>query len=160
MADGFLVISWVMDAAERTALLEFMRREPYATLATVSLHGGPQAATVGIVVSDAFEIFFDTLSSTRKSSNLKHRPTAAMTIGSTSSGATRTVQLEGTVDEPAGPELERLLALYFARFPDGRERQQWPGITYWRIRPTWLRDSDYAVDPPCVREYWAAHLGE
>jgi hypothetical protein len=35
----------------------------------------------------------------------------------------RTVQLEGITDEPTGPDLDRLKELYFARFPDGRDRQ-------------------------------------
>lgn len=39
-------------------------------------------------------------------------------IGPNGATADRTVQLEGVVDEPSGPDLERLLALYFARFPD------------------------------------------
>jgi hypothetical protein len=58
-------------------------------------------------------------------------------------GSTRTVQLEGVTDEPEGADLARLLELYFARFPEGRERQSWPGITYLRVTPTWLPYSDF-----------------
>ena len=40
--------------------------------------------------------------------------------------------------------LETLVKLgYLERFPDGRERQSWPGITYFRVRPTWARYSDF-----------------
>ena len=28
-------------------------------------------------------------------------------------------------------------------FPDGPERLAWPGITYLRVRPTWIRYSDF-----------------
>ncbi|MEO7149186.1 MAG: hypothetical protein ABIY40_04530 [Rhodanobacteraceae bacterium] len=43
--------------------------------------------------------------------------------------------------------------LYLARFPDGRERQQWPYIVYIRIKPCWLRYSDYAANPPQIVEF-------
>jgi hypothetical protein len=32
---------------------------------------------------------------------------------------------------------------YFARFSDGPARLTWPGITYFRVRPTWIRFSDF-----------------
>jgi hypothetical protein len=53
------------------------------------------------------------------------------------------VQYEGIADEPAGADLQRLKDLYFEAFPEGRGRQGWPGITYIRARPIWLRYSDF-----------------
>jgi pyridoxine/pyridoxamine 5'-phosphate oxidase len=144
--------------ADRDKLLAFMRQELYAVQASVSVRGAPQAAIVGIVVSDRFEVFFDTLTSSRKAVNLRHNSAAALVIGPAAAGAERTVQLEGAADEPTGTELERLLELYFARFPDGRERQQWPGITYWRVSPTWLRYCDFSVDPPEIIEFTTSDL--
>jgi hypothetical protein len=55
-------------------------------------------------------------------------------------------------DEPGGAELARLKAAYFARFPDGREREAWPGIAYVRVRPTWARFSDFRGPEPRVVE--------
>ena len=136
----------------RTDLLAFMRQQQYAVQASVSPSGTPQAAVVGIVVSDRLEVFFDTLASSRKAVNLRHNPAIALAIGSTADGAERAVQLEGIADEPRGADLDRLLALYFATFPDGRERQAWPGITYFRVTPTWLRYSNYAADLPQIVE--------
>jgi pyridoxine/pyridoxamine 5'-phosphate oxidase len=124
-----------MTPAERAMLLSFMREERYAVEASVSLLGAPQAAIVGIIVNDRFEVFFDTLDSSRKTANLRRNSTAALVIGPAAAASERTVQLEGPADEPIGAELDRLLELYFARFPDGHERRNWPGITYWRVRP-------------------------
>jgi hypothetical protein len=135
-----------------------MRQELYAVQASVSALGAPQAALVGVVVSDTFEVFFDTLAGSRKTINLRQNSAAALVIGIAASGSERTVQLEGVADEPMGTELERLLELYFARFPDGRERQRWSGITYWRVSPTWLRYSDFSVDPPEILEFNASDL--
>src|SRR6478609_5529088 len=103
----------------RAELLALLRAEPHATVASVSAAGAPQAAVVGVAVTDTFEVVFDTLESTRKAANLRARPTVALVFGSVAAGSQITVQLEGAADEPRGPELERLKAIYYARFPDG-----------------------------------------
>ena len=142
----------VVATIERSTLLAFMQQELYAVQASVNDDGAPQAAIVGVLVSEQFEVFFDTLANSRKTSNLRRRPRAAMVLGPAATGSARTVQVEGLADEPTGDDLARLLQLYFARFPDGRERQRLPGITYWRIRPTWIRFSDFSKDPPQIVE--------
>jgi methyltransferase (TIGR00027 family) len=76
----------------------------------------------------------------------------AFVIGGLADGEERTVQYEGVVDEPSGAELEQLKALYFARFPDGVERQAWQGLTYMRVRPRWIRYSDFHQTPPEIVE--------
>ena len=130
-----------------------MRQEPYAVQASATASGVPQAALVGVVVTDRLQVFFDTLAGSRKAVNLRNNPAAALVIGPAAAGSERTVQLEGVADEPTGAELEILLELYFARFPDGRERQQWPGISYWRVSPTWLRYSNFSIDAPEIIEF-------
>ena len=124
-----------------------------AVQASVSSKGVPQAAVVGFVVSDDFEFLFDTLESTRKVANLRRSAKAALVVGGLADGDERTAQIEGLADEPRGAELERLKELYFARFPDGRERQKWPGLVYLRIRPTWIRYSDFGRKPPQIVEF-------
>lgn len=142
---------------KRSDLLDFMRQEKYAVQAT-SASAGLQAAVVGIVVSDGFEIFFDTLDTTRKARNLRLDPRVAFVVGGTGPKAERTVQYQGLVDEPTGADLTRLKQLYFSRFPDGPSRESWEGITYFRARPTWLRYSDYTKAPPLIVEFSAPDL--
>jgi hypothetical protein len=134
-------------------LLSFMREHSLAVQASVSPVGGVQAAVVGIVVTDRLEVFFDTVDTSRKVGNLRGNPRIAFVIGGTTGGNERTVQYEGISDEPAGAELRRLQALYFESFPDGRERESWPGITYIRAKPTWIRYSDFNRDPPEIVEF-------
>ena len=136
----------------RTALLGFLRSRRYAVQSSLHPSGAPQSAVVGIAVSDDFEIVFDTLAGSRKGQNLRRRAEIAFVIGSLEGNDERTVQYEGRADEPTGPERARLTELYLGVFPDGRERQQWPGLTYIRATPTWLRYSDYNVDPPEIVE--------
>lgn len=141
-----------------TELLAFMREHPLAVQASVSADGDVQAAVVGVIVTDDFEVFFDTGEATRKVDNLRRNPTVAFVIGGTTVGDERTVQYEGVVDEPGGVELQPLKELYFASFPGGRDRQSWPGITYLRARPTWIRYSDFNQGPPEIIEFDAAQL--
>ena len=71
-------------------LLQFMRSEKYAVQTSVTPGGAPQAAVVGIAVSDQFEIVFDTLASSRKARNLRANAAIALVIGGTRDGDERT----------------------------------------------------------------------
>lgn len=130
-------------------IVSFMRRHRLAIEASVSVQTGPQAAVVGFAVSDTGEVVFDTSSSARKCQNLRQDPRIALVVGWDEE---RTVQYEGIADEPCGAELARLKLLYFSVFPDGRERERWPGITYFRVRPLWLRYSDFTGADPLISE--------
>jgi hypothetical protein len=133
---------------QRTELVEILRRYRLGVVATVSSAGAPQAATVGIAVGDALELVFDTLTTSRKYPNLVAEPRVAVVLGE----GEVTVQLDGVADEPRGVELERIQAIYFAAFPDGRDRAKWDHITWIRIRPTWARVSDFTHDPPTIAQ--------
>lgn len=144
------IYSWYMKKAE---LLDFLQKHRLGVLATVSPNGDPEAAVVGIAVTDRLEVVFDTLDTTRKCHNLRNHANIAFVIGWDDE---MTVQVEGIADEPAGPELDRLKTTYFAAYPDGESRQSWPGITYFRVRPTWARYSDF--HDGMVVEFTAAQL--
>ena len=131
----------------RSELLKFIHSHSLAVQATVSPLSAPQAAVVGFVITDDFEIFFDTIDVNRKVNNIRRNSKIAFVIGGWINGDERTVQYEGIADEPTGSELERLKEIYFGRFPDGHERQKWPGLTYFRVRPTWIRYSNFNAIP-------------
>lgn len=141
------------------ALLAFLRSQRLAVQASVGADGAAQAAIVGFAVTDALELVFDTLESTRKMLNLRRNPRIALVIGGWSDGDERTVQYEGIADEPQGAERERITAAYYAAWPDGPSRASWPGLTYVRVRPTWIRYSDFNQDPPLIVELDGARLG-
>ena len=140
-------------------LLAFMRTQRLAVEASAATEGSVQAALVGIAVTDAFEIVFDTIDSSRKVRNLRRAAGVAFVLGGWQTGDERTVQYEGTADEPTGAELERIKAAYYATWPDGPSRQSWPGLVYVRVRPTWIRYSDFNGDAPTIVEYTAKDLG-
>jgi len=139
-------------------LLEFMRAHRLAVQSSVSPNGAAQAAVVGIAVTSALELVFDTLDTTRKAGNLRRNPRIAFVIGGSAHGDERTVQYEGIADEPTGTDRERVLAAYYEAWPDGPSRAGWPGLVYVRVRPTWIRYSDYNQNPPLIVEFDATAL--
>jgi pyridoxamine 5'-phosphate oxidase-like protein len=134
------------------SLLSFLRSQRWAIEATVSSTHDPQAAIVGYAVTNQLELVFDTLSTSRKAANLRFNPRIALVIGGWQEGSEQTLQYEGVADFPAGADLARLKRVYFEAFPDGPSRESWPAITYVRVKPRWLRFSDYGVDPPKIVE--------
>jgi hypothetical protein len=135
---------------ERNAAQHFASGQRLAVLSTISPANQPQSALMGIAVTDDFEIVFDTVKSSRKYENLCANPRVALVIGCTSE---TTVQYEGLAEELNGDALTRYLPIYFQAFPDGPQRRSWPGITYYVVRPKWMRYCDYGVRPPLIREF-------
>jgi hypothetical protein len=110
--------------------------------------------------TDALEIFFDADSASRKVTNLRHSPAVALLIGGSTPGDERTVQYEGVADEPTGTELQQLKELYFQVFPDGRQRETWPGITYVRVPADLDSLRRLQQDPPQTVEFHEPALGK
>jgi len=136
----------MIDLAE---VLRFMEGEKFAVLATASEDGRPEAAVMGFVVTPDLEIVFDTVRSFRKYPNLKKNPRVAWVIGCTSEIS---VQYEGIAKELEGAELERWRAFYEKKFPDSRGRDKWPDLTYFIVRPKWVRYGVYNPDRRRVEE--------
>lgn len=134
-------------------VLSFLRTQRHAVQASVTPPGMPQTALVGVAFTDHLEIVFDTLSGTRKFANLRANPLISFVIGGWEDGNERTVQYQGIADFPAGDELQLLQSVYFAVFPQGRARLEWPDIAYVRVRPIWLRYSDYRSKLPLFQEF-------
>lgn len=142
-----------MSSLTRAELLSFLRHHRYAVQSSVSPQGTPQAAVVGVAITDRFEVVFDTLETSRKAQNLRANPAVALTFGSLATDAARTVQMEGRAVQATGPDRERLITAYLEVFPDGVERQDWTGLVYFCVTPSWLRYSDFSVMPPVVEEW-------
>jgi pyridoxine/pyridoxamine 5'-phosphate oxidase len=136
--------------SELETALDFARGQRLAVLATVAPAGEPQSALMGVAVTPDFELVFDTVRSSRKYGNLSTNPRVAFVIGCTGE---KSIQYEGVAHELSGEELERYLMVYFAAFPDGPERRNWPGMTYFVVRPKWIRYCDYGQRPPAIREF-------
>jgi Pyridoxamine 5'-phosphate oxidase len=137
---------------EQNELLAYLRSQRLGVLGTVAPSGDPQAALLGYAVTPNLELLFDTLQSTRKYRNMMANPRVSFTVGNTAGhGDERTAQYEGIAEELTGEQLARLQPLYFATWPDGVARKQWPHITWFVIHPRWIRYSDFNI--PMTREW-------
>ena len=121
-------------------LYRFINARKLAVISTTSPGGNPQSALVGVAVSPQLHIVFDTVKSSRKYANLKADPRISLVTGW---DAEITLQYEGIAVEPEGETLHQAQSLYFNTWPDGVERKQWPGITWFLITPAWVRYSDF-----------------
>ena len=134
---------------DRAELVAFIRARGLAVVATRGPDGAPQAALIGVAATDHAEIIFDTSIRSRKYCNVQACDQVAVVIGWDDEV---TLQCEGVADILAGAERDRCLASYIAQYPDGRERAEDPDIAHVRIRPSWIRHSDYRPDHFSIRE--------
>jgi pyridoxine/pyridoxamine 5'-phosphate oxidase len=128
--------------ADKQTLLAFIRAHGLAVVSTVSAGGAPEAALVNIAVTDDLELIFYALQTTRKCVNLRRDPRIAAVIGWDDETS---LQYEGIADEPRDEELDRLKQVYRAARPNAGFQMVWPGLTYFRIRPKWIRFSHYGA---------------
>ena len=137
---------------EKTELLTYLQGQRLGVLGTISRDNEPQAALVGYAATSDLEILFDTVRTSRKYGNMIANPRVSFTVGNTvGKGDERTAQYEGIAEELAGESLARFQPVYFATWPDGVDRIRWPGITWFVIRPRWIRYSDFNI--PMTQEW-------
>ena len=132
------------------------RAQPWAIEATVTPQGAPQAAVLGVAITDRWELLFDTVTQSRKHQNLVKNPRVAFVIGWEHERAASAVRRHRRDSDGSGAARRPVPSL--RRFPDGPTRQTWPGLVYWRVRPTWIRYSNFNVTPPIIQEWDAAAI--
>ncbi len=132
-------------------LLAYMRHHRLAVVSSISAKGEPQSALIGIAVSPLCEVIFDTVTESRKHSNLLRNSRASIVF---SGPGEQTLQFEG-IARPmaiAAAQDAELLSIYYEAWPDGRDRLKWPNIAYWCVAPRWARYSDFDRGP-LIREF-------
>ena len=129
-------------------LFRFIDAQRLAVLATLSTSLKPESAVVGFAVTPGLELVFDTLRNTRKYANLLADPHIAFVIGE----GEITLQYEGLAIQPQADELARAQEIYFRKWPECVAHLTWPEISYFLVRPQWIRYSDYNQDPPYIVE--------
>jgi pyridoxine/pyridoxamine 5'-phosphate oxidase len=130
-------------------IFNIARSKRYLIVSTVNESGAPEAALMGFALTQANEVVFDTLSTSRKAVNLARNPAAALVIGWDQNIS---LQIEGVARRPVGDDFENAKAAYFREWPDGRARETWPNIAYVVVQPKWIRYSNYS-GAPVVEEF-------
>jgi pyridoxine/pyridoxamine 5'-phosphate oxidase len=130
-------------------IFDIAKSKRYLIVSTVNESSAPEAALMGFAWTQANEVVFDTLSTSRKAVNLARNPAAALVIGWDENIS---LQIEGEARRPVGDDLASAKAAYFREWPDGRARENWPDIAYVVVRPKWIRYSNYS-GVPVVEEF-------
>src|ERR1700689_1899588 len=125
-----------MSPQRSAELARFVAACDLAVVSYLSPEGTPQSAVVGIAVTPELELVFDTVASSRKYRNLKARPECSIVLWK----GEVTMQYEGIAEETTANHYKDA---YFEKMPNGRGRLSWPGITYFVVRPKWIRYSDF-----------------
>jgi uncharacterized pyridoxamine 5'-phosphate oxidase family protein len=132
-------------------LYNFITQHTLAVLATTSPGDKPEAAVVGIAVSEEFEIIFDTVKSSRKYQNITQNNLVAFVIGWDNE---TTLQYEGEAAELTGDDAVKYKEIYFSVFADGRQRAEtWAGLVHFKVTPKWIRYSNYNA-PVTIEEMY------
>ncbi len=130
-------------------VFKLMDGERLAVLATVDEDRRVEAALMGFAVTPELEVIFDTVKNSRKYPNLKKNPRVAWVIGCSTEVS---VQYEGVAEELEGQKLAKYKKIYFAKFPEGQARENWPDIAYFVVRPKWVRYCDYDPNKRRIEE--------
>jgi hypothetical protein len=138
-----------IDKPKKLELYRFLTAARYGVLSTVAQTGAPEAALVGFAVTPDLELIFETLNTTRKYENIRRDARVAAVVGWEGE---KTLQYEGIADEPDEFAVLELKKIYFALLPENENHDGWPGLTYMRIRPLWIRLSNYG-HPWSVEEF-------
>ena len=123
-------------------IYQFVARQKLGVMSTINSDNKPEAAVIGIAVSENLEIIFDTVKASRKYQNILQNANVALAIGWDEE---ITVQYEGIADVLGNDsEADRLRGIYYKVYPDGRERAAtWPGLVHIKVIPKWIRYSNF-----------------
>src|SRR3984885_7663500 len=130
-------------------VFDIAKTKRYLIVSTVNESGTPEAALMGFALTQANEVVFDTLSTSRKAVNLANTSAVALVIGWDGDVS---LQIEGVGRRPVGDDLASAKAAYFRQWPDGRARENWPNIAYVVVLAKWIRYSNFS-GAPVVEEF-------
>jgi len=136
-----------MSPQKRAELADFIAGCDLAVVSYLSPEGTPQSAVVGIATTPELELIFDTVTSSRKYTNLRANPRCSIVMWR----GEVTLQYEGIAEEAADHHYKEA---YFKKMPDGRDRLSWPGITHFVVRPKWIRYSDFGTPTRAIEEFF------
>jgi pyridoxine/pyridoxamine 5'-phosphate oxidase len=139
----------MVEAAKQKEIYDFMKPCRQGVVSTVSPNGTPEAAFVNLVTMPDLSVIFETLNTTRKYGNLRREPRVALVMGW---GGDKTLQIEGRAEELFDSGLGDFKKAYYAALPENSGHEGWPGLTYIRVLPSWIRLSNYG-SPWKVEEF-------
>jgi pyridoxine/pyridoxamine 5'-phosphate oxidase len=125
-------------------VLNLLKKEPHAVIATVDESGNPESALIGFGQTDELLLIIGTSNLSRKYKNIKNNPHVAVVIGGWKDHIT--LQYEGKAVELSGEEKEALSEIYLMKVPESRKYKLLPDQCYFKIIPKWIRCTGYSKE--------------
>lgn len=123
-----------------TELYDFLVKCDSGVVSTIGSEGEPQSARVYIVATPELQLIFYTLQTNRKCLNLRRDPRIAAAVGLEDKW---TIQYEGLAMEANEYTHAEVRKIYMHARPQQAGMLNWPGLTFFRVKPIWIRFSDY-----------------
>lgn len=142
-----------MDQHQKQLLATLLGNNKLATLSTISSDGTPQSALVAFAEDNDLNLYFQTRSATRKYANLTNNAKVSIVIG-WSLDSLKTLQYEGNAVEVKGSAEIKDLFIN-KESPSTVEYLNHSDARFFKVTPTWLRYSDYSIEPP---EIWSSSV--
>jgi pyridoxine/pyridoxamine 5'-phosphate oxidase len=144
-----------MKNEEKKIVQDFLATQQLATISTIGADGGrPQAAVIAFAELDGdLEIVFQTFQGTRKYNNIAKDPSVALVIG-WSLETYITVQYEGEAVAIAQDKAHEYHEAFLRKdSPSSAMFLDNPKVRFYKIKPTWIRYSDFGCVGSRVFEY-------
>lgn len=125
-------------------ILKFLKQNHLCVISTVNRIGHPQSAVMEYAETNNMELLISTFRKYRKYPNLVERKFVAAVIG-WDEGVT--VQYEGEAHELRDEELKKMKSVYLTKLPEAKKWEGMEGISYFRVKPTWIRYTNMKAHP-------------
>ncbi len=123
---------------------KLLNENSLCVLATATLSGKPEAATIEYVSDENGNLYFETFPTYRKYANLKSNPQASVVI----TQDPHTIQMDGMATELQGKDAERAKQLLISKHGVGSGYYEDSEIRFFRFTPNWTRILVEAKWPP------------
>ncbi len=133
---------------KKRLVLNFLKSHKLGVIAT---SGGkqPEAAAVDFSETSKLEIILTTLAFYRKYKNLKRNSRVAFVVGG-EQGVT--LQYEGLAEELSRAAFKKYYKRHIQKNPIEKKFDVMPEARFFKIKPTWLRYSDFTAKPNNIFE--------
>lgn len=141
-----------MTHEQHKKVLSLLERNEFGVVATNSDDGAPESAVVAFSEIPELCVIFGSFKDTRKNKNITRNQYVSIVVGWEHS---TTVQMEGRAELVSGEEREKLEQAHCNKNEGSQKYRNDPRQEYFKITPTWIRYSDFSVNP---QEVWEVHL--
>ena len=141
-----------MSPEQKEKIIKLLENNRFGVIATypTELDRAPESAVVAISYTLNLEIVFGSFNTTRKNKNLERNSKISIVVGWDNT-LKQTLQMEGEAFKILGAERIKLEEAHCQRNIESNHFRNDQRQEYFKIKPYWIRYSDFSKDP---QEVW------